>query len=69
MKIFLIVFALAILFVVGSAAMMNYFTGRTTPAKQDKKTSKTDSPRNPDLIRNVDALRLSTLQYFIGLVW
>jgi hypothetical protein len=46
MKIFLIVFGLAILFVVGSAAMLNYFTGRSTPATQNKKPSEKDSAKD-----------------------
>lgn len=35
MKTFLIVLTLAILFVVGSAMMLQYFTGRSASAKKD----------------------------------
>ncbi|MBI3187249.1 MAG: hypothetical protein HYZ31_05160 [Gammaproteobacteria bacterium] len=45
MKIFLIIFALVILVVVGSATMMNYFTGKRPSAKPDKKLSDKDSPK------------------------
>lgn len=37
MKLFIIIFVLAILFVVGSAMMMQYFTGKST--KKDLKPS------------------------------
>ena len=37
MKIFLILFALAILFVIGSAMMMQYFTGKSASPKKENK--------------------------------
>jgi hypothetical protein len=45
MKIFLIVLTLAILFVIGSAMMMQYFTGRSTSAKKDNNA--TDQTKKP----------------------
>ena len=37
MKMFLIVFALALLFVIGSAGMMRYFDGKSAPKKEKGK--------------------------------
>ena len=37
MKLFLIVFSLALLFVIGSASMMRYFDNRSVTRKDDKK--------------------------------
>ena len=37
MKTFLIVFALALLFVIGSAGMMRYFDGKSAPKKEKGK--------------------------------
>lgn len=48
MKTFIIIFVLAILVVVGSAAMMNYFTGRSTPTRQNKKPPSENPPENPE---------------------
>ena len=43
MKIFLIIFVLAILFVVGSAMMMQYFTGKSASPKQKQSKTVKDS--------------------------
>lgn len=40
MKLFLIVFSLAILFVVGTAGMMRYFDGKSVKKKDKNKTNR-----------------------------